>query len=47
MVIIGIAAFPLKSSKEVGKRGGELPPLPAYVTLKGPYVRSEIGGVDE
>jgi len=43
MVIIGIMSFPLESSKEVGRRLGEQPPLPAYITMKGPYVNAEVG----
>jgi hypothetical protein len=42
MVIIGISSYPLESSKEIGKRLGEQPALPAYITLKGPYVSSEV-----
>jgi hypothetical protein len=43
MVIISIVSYPTESSKEVGKRLGEAPPPPAYVTIKGPYVSSEVG----
>ena len=43
MVMIGISMYPLGSSKEVGKRYAQLPPLPQYVTLKGPYFHSEVG----
>jgi len=43
MVIISIVSYPTESSKEVGKRLGELPPPPAYVTIKGPYVSGEVG----
>jgi len=43
MVIIGIVTFPTESSKEMGKRFMDIPPLPTYITRKGPYVGSEIG----
>ncbi len=43
MVIISIASYPTESAKEVGKRLRELPPPPAYVTIKGPYFSSEEG----
>ena len=40
MVIIGKISFPPESAKEIGKRFSKLPPLPDYMTMKGPYVRS-------
>ena len=43
MVIIAISSYPLESSKEIGKRLGEQSPLPTYITLRGPYVSSEVG----
>ena len=43
MVIIGIVSFPTESAPEMGKRFGKLPPLPAYMTLKGPYFCGEEG----
>ena len=43
MVIIGITSYPPESVKEHVKRFMELPPLPAYITMKGPYVSSEVG----
>jgi hypothetical protein len=43
MVIIGITEYPLESSGEVGKRLKEQAPLPAYITLKGPYLTAEAG----
>jgi hypothetical protein len=43
MVIIGIVSFPPESATEMGKRFGKLPPLPAYLTLKGPYFSGEVG----
>jgi hypothetical protein len=43
MVIVAMALFPSEQSKEVGKRLGELPPLPTYMTMKGPYLTGELG----
>jgi hypothetical protein len=43
MVIIGMISFPTESSKEMGKRFMEIPPLPTYITRKGPYFSSELG----
>ena len=42
MVIITLWSFPPESAKEIGKRGLELPPLPAYMTMK-EYVNTEVG----
>ena len=39
MVIIGKISFPPESAKEIGKCFSKLPPLPDYMTMKGPYVR--------
>ncbi len=43
MVAIGMVSFPTESSKEMGKRFKDLPPLPPYITKKGPYFNSELG----
>lgn len=43
MVIISAASYPLESSKEVGKRLLDLPPIPPFMTLKGPFLDSEEG----
>ena len=43
MVIISIVSYPTESAKEMGKRMLEQPPLPAYITMKGPYFSSEVG----
>ena len=43
MVIIAIVSYPPESAKEMGKRLMEQPPLPAYVTMKGPYANAEVG----
>lgn len=44
MVIIGMQSYPPESSKELANRFANIPPLPPYVTMKGPYFSSEIGG---
>ncbi len=43
MVIIAASSYPLESAKEVGKRLLELPPLPPFLTIKGPFLDSEVG----
>ncbi len=43
MVIIGIMSFPPEQSKEIGKRFLAFPPLPDYMTLKGPFITNEVG----
>lgn len=43
MVIIAMVSYPTENTKEVAKRMLELPPLPAYITLKGVYTSSEVG----
>jgi hypothetical protein len=43
MVIIGIMSFPPEQSKEIGKRFLEFPPLPAYMSMKGPFISNEVG----
>ena len=43
MVIIASIAYPTERAREVGKRLQELPPAPAYITMKGPYVSGETG----
>jgi hypothetical protein len=42
MVIITFNTFPLESSTEVGKRLMQLPPLPPFMTHKGPFLISEV-----
>jgi hypothetical protein len=42
MVIIGILLYPPEGSKEMAKRFLEQPPLPTYITIKGPYFSSEL-----
>ncbi len=44
MVIIGKNLFPPESANEIGKRFMELPPLPDYMTVKGPYVHGMMEG---
>ena len=43
MVIIAFNSFPPESSTEVGKRLMQLPPVPPFMTLKGPFLISEVG----
>ena len=43
MVIIVFSSYPPESVKEFAKRFMEQPSLPAYITMKGPYVSSEVG----
>jgi hypothetical protein len=43
MVIVGMITYPPEQAKEVAKRFGQAPPLPSYITLKGPYINSELG----
>ena len=41
MVIITENMFPAGSAKDVGKAFLGLPPLPEYITTKGPYIHSD------
>jgi hypothetical protein len=43
MVIIANVAYPSEHSTEVGKRLLKLPPLPSYMTIKGPFVIGDVG----
>jgi hypothetical protein len=43
MVIIAILSYPPESAKEFAKRFMEQPSLPANITMKGPYVSTEVG----
>lgn len=43
MVAIGMVSYPTESSKEMGKRFKDIPPLPTYITRKGPYFSGELG----
>ena len=43
MVIIALLSYPTESVKEMAKRLREQPPLPAYITMKGHYVTTEVG----
>ena len=43
MVIIGMMAFPPESEKEMAERFAKALPVPPFMTLRGPYVNSEIG----
>ena len=41
MVIIGNISFPQESANDVGQRFLELPPVPDFMTLKGPYIKGK------
>ena len=43
MVIIANMSYPTESAGEMPKRFMEQPPLPAYITMKGPYGIFEVG----
>jgi len=43
MIIISLTSYPTESTKEIGKRFMELPPLVDYITMKGPYISSTVG----
>ncbi|MBT3225259.1 MAG: hypothetical protein HN580_20185 [Deltaproteobacteria bacterium] len=43
MVIITKSSFPPSSANEIGKRFTELPALPDYITMRGPFVRGSAG----
>ena len=43
MVIITENMFPPGSSKDIGKAFMELPLLPEFITMKGPYISSVAG----
>ena len=40
MVIIASVAYPPESVNEIAARFVEMPPLPDYITLRGPYISS-------
>ena len=42
MIIISLTSYPTESVKEIGKRFMEFPPLADYITMKGPYISSDI-----
>jgi hypothetical protein len=42
MVIVSQLSYPPESANQIAKRFIEAPPLPAYMTLMGPYVNSEL-----
>ncbi len=43
MVIIALSSLPTESGEELGKRAVNLPTLPEYITMTGPYVSSVVG----
>lgn len=44
MILLGMMSYPPESAREIGKRFKESFAVPAYMTLRGPYVYPE-GGV--
>ncbi len=42
MIMITLVAVPTESSKELGKRFLDLPPLPDYISLAGNYITSVV-----
>ena len=42
MIFIALSSFPTESSKELGKRTLEFPPLPDFIKLIGPYLTSVV-----
>jgi hypothetical protein len=45
MVIISDVSFPQESANDVGKRFLELPPVPDFMTLIGPYIKGRKDGI--
>jgi hypothetical protein len=45
MILLGIAKYPMQSSKEAVKRMMEIPRLPEYIKSKGNYVYTNEEGV--
>jgi len=43
MVIISLTSYPTESAPDIGKRFLELPLLPDYLSMKGPYINSAVG----
>ena len=43
MVIITVVSYPPEQTNEVNKRFRDLPPLPSYMSIKGPYFSGELG----
>ncbi len=43
MVILAVLSFPPESAKEIGKRFLELPPVPDYLTMRGPFIQGVKG----
>ncbi len=43
MVIVSLTSYPTESAKEVGKRFIELPSIPEYINMIGPFIKSAVG----
>ena len=44
MVIVGTIKFKPETAKDIGKRFIELPPVPGYMKLIGPFVKAKMEG---
>ncbi|UCF90520.1 MAG: hypothetical protein JSW39_19795 [Desulfobacterales bacterium] len=44
MYLIGFVTYPQESGPEVAKRFKELGPVPDFITIRGPLVRSSLDG---
>jgi hypothetical protein len=43
MVIMSLTSYPTESADQVGKRFLELPTLPEYINMIGPYINTVVG----
>jgi hypothetical protein len=43
MLIVATQMYPTEQSKEMAKRYAEMPPVPSFLTKRGPYFTSELG----
>lgn len=43
MVIVGMMLYPPESAKEMSERFMMSPPIPSFMTMKGPYMNSDVG----
>jgi hypothetical protein len=42
MIVISLTSYPTESAQEIGKRFIGMPALPDYITMRGPYINSDI-----
>ena len=40
MIIVSLTSYPPESAKDIGKRFLEMPALPDYIKMRGPYINS-------